>query len=86
MSYQMNGFRQRLITHIGHAVLPAIIFPNGQQYVVAVDFQNGDEKFSTSSDVEVLGNSEQNHSKIEVSENSRCPCSYHWEHPYTCLG
>jgi hypothetical protein len=52
----MNGFRQRLITHIGHAVLPAIILPNGQQYVIAVDFQSGDEKFSASSDVEVLGN------------------------------
>ena len=27
--HQMSGSRQRLITHVSHAVFPAIIFSNG---------------------------------------------------------
>jgi hypothetical protein len=55
MSYQSGNFRKKLVTHVGHSRFPAIIFPNGGEYIPAIGSQGGNKKFSTGPDIEVLG-------------------------------
>jgi len=83
---QMNGSRQRPITHVSHAVFPAIILSNSQQNVTTILLQKGGKICSTGLDIIVLVDGEQNHSQIGSWENSQCPCSCRWGLCDTCLG
>ena len=51
---QINDFRQELATHIGHARLPAIILPDGGEYIAAIGRQGSSKEFSTGPDIEIL--------------------------------
>jgi hypothetical protein len=63
-SGQTGNFRQKFVTHVGHARFPAIIFPNGQEYITAIGSQGSSKKLCTDPDIEVLGDDDKSTRKF----------------------